>query len=216
MRIVRKLGLAVLATLALATAVAPGSASATTLCSVNMATCPLPARYPAMTAVGAEVIEEPAVIAIEVEEEPVAIECEAAEAKTYTAAESGAPLMGFFGMYLFESCFAPGFGLCTVAEVGQAYSAAYEATGGGNGSLVVEELTEGPPTLEVQCGMLTCFYAAESVELQVMGGAPAVWVLNEAPLTVQMGSGEACGENATWSAEYTTFIPESVFVAAAP
>jgi hypothetical protein len=210
------LGLAALAALTVAAFVGPGSASATTLCSVNQANCPVGARYSASTTVGpAEALEGPAVVAFAVLGVPVEIECEVAGSKAFTFAESGAPLMGAFGMYTFETCVS-GLGICTVAEIDSAYSAAFEATGGGNGSLLVEMLNEGPPGLEVQCGALTCLYAAESVELQVIGGEPAAWVVNEAPLTLQPGSGGACSENATWSAEYTIVAPEVLFVAAAP
>jgi hypothetical protein len=217
MRTIRMLSLAALAALSLVASVSPGSASATTLCSVNFAVCPLPARYPMTTAL--VLFEEPPappVIVTTVKGEPFAIECEELLGEGQTLVESGAPLTVTIAFPGFEGCVSPR-GACTVEDLNPGYEGLLEAAGGGNGTLLVEAGGGGgPPGLEFKCGGgLTCLYAAESVEFQVTGGNPAA-VLSEAPLTRQAGSLEVCGENATLSSEYVVTSPAPLFVAAFP
>jgi hypothetical protein len=217
MRTTRVLVLGVLAALTVTAFAGPGTASATTLCSVNLANCPVGNRYPEATVLvlGAEAPPEPSVVATTVSGEPFAVECEGVGAAGQLLVESGTPLTIALQFTTFATC-TSGLGACTVEDLNAGYVGGLEAIGGGNGELLIEEgAGGGPPGIGFQCGALTCLYAAEAIESEFMGAVTAALAVNAAPLARQAGSGAACGLNATWTAEYEITGPPK-FVSAAP
>jgi hypothetical protein len=207
MKAFKLLCLAVTAALAVTAFGAVGSASATTLCSVNMANCPPASIYGTGTVVTGEA--EGAEIAFLVGGEPFVVECEWSGIKIETLAEvEGEPIPVELRTLLFNGCVSP-LGGCEVEGLVPG-EGGIEAMGGGNGVATVEA------GVMIQCAAIVCVYAAENVEIGITGGNPAALVLNEEPLAVQMGSGPGCGAIATWTAMHGVTNPTPLFVAIAP
>jgi len=215
MRTLRTLGLAVLAALATVAFIGGGSASAVSLCSVNVANCPAPNIYPEGTTLEGELGMAGTTIMM-----GEAIECGASQIEVESFG-SGTPfIMAEVPTLTFGACFTEAEEACVVEGINLPYEALiYQPFGNGNGLLALPAGEGGPPGFEVQCGMVTCLYGM-GIKFQVNGGdgeemIPGLDLLTE-ELAVQEGSDPVCPENAFWNAEYDIGEPGSLFVTQNP
>jgi hypothetical protein len=211
MRTFRILGLAVLAALAISAFAGAGSASAVSLCSINVATCPGGNIYPEGTTLEADL--EGAMIVMG--EEEVVVACATSDLDVETFGPGASFVMAEVTGLMFGGCADNAENTCAVQGVNLPYEALIYQPGMGDGLFAIPTGEGGPPSLEIQCGMLTCVYGA-AMKFEVGGGAPATLASLTPNLNMQMGSDEACPETATWDPEYAIGEPEPLFVVQNP
>jgi hypothetical protein len=179
------------------------STTATALCktSPTESRCGAENRYPAKTAIEAELSKQ-----LLIASGSVNVEC-ASHLKATSSSESGTPLGLTVEDLSFSSC-SGGGGSCTVAsEEKGAGTLAW--TAGSNGEIGYEGLR-----IHVNCtGFINCRYYFPSLTLE--GGSPAHLSAKETSLVKQSGSLCPAGTTTLKPATYTVTSPKPLYVALA-
>jgi hypothetical protein len=191
------LGIVLMSTLAVIAVGGAASASAegVVLCKVNKDPCPKESlgnsELYGFEEVGKTKIKTELSVALT---GVITTECSPGKLVTKFNASLETPRLGETYLFYFFTCNKG----CTVAAEKQKYATSLEATGGGNGRLLISE-----PKLLVNCGFgLVCTYAkAKPVEVTVKGGEPASLSV-DALMELQPGGGILCPSTATWHGIY--------------
>jgi hypothetical protein len=206
MKHLKILGLAAVAALALM-AIGAGSASAAKVCSTagTGAACTSGKVLAANTAIDASG-------SAELTSTFDNVKCtESTVAGKITNGETGT---GDIESMTFTSCTDSFGSKCTAntnASAANPWSATTTATGGGSGTMTVNNVT-GSFTCPVFGVNTTCIYSAASATTTVTGGEPAKVTASKVALTREAGSGGACSEKATWTGTYTVTSPTSLWL----
>jgi hypothetical protein len=123
----------------------------------------------------------------------------------FALSEGAGPLTGEVSKWNFAGC-TPGCVIATPKSEATGYTASMEATGGGNGTIVIANT----PVLEAKCtGGPTCVYKATSISLPFQGGTfETASVLPNVKLSKDFfKSNFACPESATYSGSYFVVAP---------
>lgn len=202
------LGLAAIAAMAITAFAGAASASASELCSTNTSPC-TGTKYGVGTAL--EATSTSAVLTTTGGFINPTVTCthSAVKGSVTNAGGKGSNVVGTINSLTFTSCSYSG-GKCTVTSTGTPYLATGTATGGGNGTLTVENDGSGNPGASVACeGLPVCSYSSGDVSMSVTGGNPAKIVANKVLLT---GGSFPCPTDATWTATYTVLKPSPLFI----
>lgn len=201
MKYIKMLSLAAVAAMALMAFVGVGSASATTLCKTNVEPCPAEWDYPAGTVItGSLVPNTSAVLHAGIAN----ITCSESTAEIKTTETSGEPLKGDLINLTFNGCNCRVSVLKPLTANGTQAPGSITATGGGNGSVKLENGVE----VEVECSGVVCVYGGEATGLEVQGGNPAKLVATPEKVKIKKLSGSfLCTNPAEWTAEYQVTSP---------
>jgi hypothetical protein len=197
------LSLAAVAAIAAMAFIGVGTASATTLCSVNTNPCPEGSRY---TSVPVEAALEAGTEAVLTG--PVPVKCTTSTVKGKSEGTSGNPLTG----HITGLTFGPTCSGCTEVEPllpvgGYTVHVSAGATQG-NGTMTVL----GAEVHLRKCPLGTsCLATAKEVVLDVTGGNPAKVVAKEEPITLSCSL-----SSGSWTATYVVSTPKPVFVEKEP
>jgi hypothetical protein len=199
------------------------TASATTLCTVNVNPCPAGNRYPEKQNLNASLV---AGTVFTVQYGTVTVKCNESSFTSETQKNEGvsARLLTEIGTWTLAhnggACETAGGVKCTVNKwVNLPYKEAgvYAEGGGGSGSLKVEK---NSAKLELVCSGVKCVYNLLTLKLEFKGGGAgaARLVLNKATMGLsELESSEFCGKTATLSAEYKVTTPATaVWVSESP
>ena len=204
MRLIKMLGLAMVAAIAAMAFIGAGTASATVLCEVEAEeTCPEESVYPAGTAIEAELEEETKSV---LESEAVTIECQESTLVGETTSKGGGegvPVEGEFTEVTWAEC-TSGLGKCTVKALELPWNWELNWTEKSDGQLFVF-----PFKKTFTCGFITCEFGAE-LEIKFKGGNnPSISATVSILVKI---SGFFCSAEAKWSAQFSVTIPKPVFV----
>ena len=206
MRSFKTLGIAALAAMAISAAVAASPASATVLCKENTTTCAAESIYPSGTTLKASLAvgNKLKIIA-----GGLTVQCTKSAISGKTTAEKGAPLPAEISSLTVGSC--------TGCKSGEAknlsYSAAFERTSGGNGTVTIASGGKGTPAISWSNCMIfnvPCTYSLPNASLE--GGNPAS--LKATGTVVWMEGSGLCPKEGTFEATYEVTSPKPVYASA--
>lgn len=217
MRISRILGLAAVAAMALVVLSGARSAAAkvTVLCAANEETCSEENTYFSPTSLQGY-FADPGVPETYAKLEMSGLFTVSCGAGKFTSelSKSEGPLVGEVYKWFFFSCSGGGCTLETGAGEHPGYSSKVEATGGGNGTLMVTS-----PRLIASCSTpnfkITCTYDAGSMEFSVEGGTFENWGYISSAATLTRNNAKStpgCTATAKFVSRYEINEPGLVFV----
>jgi RHS repeat-associated protein len=193
-----------LGALCLLVAFAGGTASATTLCSINVSPC-----------AGVEFKSGSKLKATA--SSPVfnssigTVSCETStfEGETTSDGGEGKAVEATLSSLTFTGNCHLGKTSCTLTTVSLPSGTTLSGEGG-SGTLNLGKGGE----LTIKCGiLLNCTYSLEEVELELIGGSPALAVIYEHELTKSKG---ICPKSTVWTSEYKLQAPEALYLVASP
>ncbi len=203
MRLIKMLGLGMVAAIAAMALVGVGSASAhsTALCKTNELPCKSP--LPSGTAITGAL--ESGTTA-KLKSSIGTVECKKSPTSGKTTSGLATSVSGSITALKFEEC-KLGETSCTVTTEGLPYAASVLVIPGTmNGEFTVKN-----PSATVKCGaLINCTFGFESVNLTVDGGAPAKLLAKEERLTLEKGF--ICPGESFWTATYTITAPNPLFI----
>jgi len=210
MKILRAIGLAAIAALALIAVSGAGSAAAaeTTLCKSAAISpyCASKDRYPKETAIEATKTE----FQVDPGFGPTGITvCAESAMKGQTNAQAGEPLSASISTWTFSGCTRNGKA-CTITAKNLSYAGSLSWSSGDDGALALSNSGKGQPRLFVHCGS---WYECEwdMPSLAVEGGNPGQLAIPTT--TLVKGTGFNCPATTTLKATYSVSSPKPVFVA---
>jgi hypothetical protein len=214
MKPMKMFGLALVAVIAAMAFIGAGSASAVTACKVNKNPCPTGEEYKSGTIVKAKLLgtEEAVLHATGTPN----VLCKVSESEGVSTATSGTPLSGEIKNLTFKECRTATLVSCEVTTVNLPYKAAIESNPliEGDGFLTATSSGKGNPGAKVVClGVINCTFTAAAAELRIEGGAPAMLIAEEVPLS---HVGAECPSAATWSAAYEVTAPNPAWIESGP
>jgi len=187
-------------TLALTAVWAPGSAmAATNLCKEAMKSCEAGKKYPS----GTEFKATSGAVTIKVGS--LTVKCDGSTLNFKTTALEGAPLTGEVLEFTFNGC----TGCTSVTAIHLNYKLEIERTIPDFAGLSISKAAAGNPAIKLgSCtGGVACTFQAESLSTSLVGGTPAGYAFNNAPMSKE-GVGGCTGE-AFLSVSYgITFVKE--------
>jgi hypothetical protein len=177
-------------------AVAPGSASATQLCSAFP--CSMGAVYPIGTkAKMVEVVGTPAEFITEL----TTTKC-GEDVGTFETTVAGTPLQAKITGLTFSECLT---GCPTVTAINLPWAGNITAIAGGNGTMTAEGSSLGVK-LSGCPGMVTCTLTTKKIEFSITGGIPAL-----VRVKVALAGTAPCGSS-VWTSTFKVVSPPSLFV----
>jgi hypothetical protein len=207
-KVLKMLGLAVIAAAALMVLVGTGTASATVLCkvAVNTTTGVCAERYPKETELAAE-LNNGATEPMELETEFMTIKCEAStlSGKTENEGNSTTTVKVALASVTFSKC------NCTVAVLKTGIFEIHWISGTDNGTL-----TSSGTEITVNCstvfGLVHCIYVTNNTDLGTLtGGSNAV--MTDVASLPRVTTNALCANLANLKSKYKTTKPSSLFVA---
>jgi hypothetical protein len=191
-------------------------AEGTVLCKVNEEKCAEKNTYPLLTTLEAKL--EPAT-SLTFTTSVYTVQCAKSEQMQLSLQkETTEALIGQLEKWQFIECTSSGKN-CANEPWELAWQAAFRSSKVGEGRkewVTFSKSENGDPKIKIQCVLsgqtsFECFYAAETLEMQIEGGKPAKLLTNGLTLPRVGGSEALCGSSLTWSAKYV-LSPEPLFV----
>jgi hypothetical protein len=225
-KLIKMLGLAMVAALAAMALLGAANASATQLCKVKESPCSAPNEYGNGTVIKTELNG--------VEAELVGnfpVKCQNSTSEGETTGNVNGQVIGKLTKVSFTNCHLFG-GTCTVTSEGAGFNQppylAHVNQGGvvGNGTLWIGPglVSHEQPGAKIVCGTTECVFKAKEkqgttgeeaeekwVKFEVTGGAPAT-ATTTAKLKKTVGGNVACGTEAEWKATYKVTAPNPLWV----
>jgi hypothetical protein len=219
MKLIKMLGLAMVAAVAAMAFVGVSSASATELCSTNTSAC-TGTMYPAGTAISGTSAKAELKTKGGLVNPTVTCTKSTTSGKTTNLGKAGEAVTGVIETLTFEGCTNSVDGkTCTAnttnfLEPSKPWNASVTASGGGNGTLTVTKGEKGNPGGTFNCSSLAapeCSYSTEKASLTVTGDTPATATAKEIPLKSVAPSSFGCPPEGFWSATYS-LTPSPLFI----
>jgi hypothetical protein len=211
---IRMVGVVVGVVALFAALTAAGSASAATLCKVRAVSCPPAERYPAETAIKAQL--RPKVVA-EFRTNIANISCTSSKIEGKTTAASGSPLPLQISEVSFGGCNGEGLGSCTFTTEHLPFAGSISASSTlGNGTFTLSGGGSGAPYFHMACGGgVQCIFASPALSAAVVGGNPANLTINQSLERIQ-NPGYTCPSTVSLMAEWEVTTPKPLFVSSEP
>lgn len=188
--------LAAIAAFAVTAFMAPGSASALTLCGENKTPCPQAQIYPKDTVYKAEVDEQ----GVQFSGAIISVHCPKAKASVKFSEQSGNPMLGSLTSLTFENCEG-----CKKVTAQSVPYTSYLFLGAELETLLsIENGGGGVPRLQfTECpGGVECTFSIDKTELDVTGGKPAAVEAKEDAAVLIAGSKLLCGASGDVNANF--------------
>jgi hypothetical protein len=218
MKYVKMFGLAAVAAMALMAFVGASSASATVLCKVtptgtDPTHCPIKSKY-ANGQVYKFTAVDPVLTSTGIDD-PDDVTCTHSETtiKQTSTGSATTTVLGEITALSFTGCETVEGGInCNVTPVGLPFKGEiHTITNTHNGTITI---SNGRTKVSCAFGILSCVFGAESLDLELDAGNPAVVTTNGVTLEMEEELGfEDCPEAAHWDADYVATNPTAIYVA---
>jgi len=197
MRLIKMLGLALVAGLASAALIGGGTASAAELCKVAEASCAAENLYGEGTAIVAKSSKA------EIVTSSLTATC-ASTIEGKNMVDASTPLPLYISSVAFTEC-KSGETKCSMKMLHLPYYGVLEYTSENAGTVTLSDWGEGSPSGTFECGAVKCTLGTKELKLSAKGGKPATLQATKASLTKEGGA--SCPESASLTAEYSVTSP---------